>query len=885
MAKTYTVKWGDTLSEIAAANNTSVSALAKLNNIANVDYIVVGQVIKLEDDKTTPAKVTNTQAKITSFGLVSGTTNQVRVTWSWDRQNTKEYSVKWEEYSDGRWFEHNSTTTYKYSDFTPSYGNSTKVRVSIKPVSTTYTNTSGKEVKHWTNVSWTSKKTYSFSNNPPLKPSSTPSISIENDKLTASLGSIGSLNASIVEFDVYKDGKSSYKKKKVSTSNVSNDTLSVEFTIDIGSVYKVRARSIKSDMTSAWSNISEEKSTVPSAPTIKKCMEGSDEESVDVEWTPVTTATSYTIQACSSSAFPIGNSDHEIKSYGPFVSTSNEFKNCYAKIKDDYIKNLAKSNSNIYVRMYATNDKLDGNVRDSAYSEVAQTNIGNGPAAPTTSSSRTIYTVGDLVTLQWTHNPANNTSTGSGEGNSIINTENYAKYSHVDLYVNGTKKLIPTLVHFDGDTPSTANEKSHEKTFTILTKSESDGASENDLDIVCPDGATLTWRVRTAGKGGELGEWSVIRTIEVYAEPTLTLRDASDEEIENESTIDLSKLPIIVRGDVEPDTQYIIGYHVEITANTNHYIPDNYGETVSVREGDVVFARSFDDITGNGHEFEINLGAGDVTLAKDANYTLTCTVTMNSGKSVAKSFNFNVLWESTEYYIDADVEIDRDNLTATIHPYCKKVSDDTIATDVLLYVYRREYDGTFTRISGDLDNTVGIHVIDPHPALDYARYRIVAQANNGSTCLYTDINDYPVNEKALVLQWDENYSDFTVNAETDEVEGVEWGGQMLKLPYNLSVSSKYNADVSLIEYIGREHPVSYYGTQLGEGETLTVDIPKKDTETLYKLRRLARWMGDVYVREPSGTGYWANISLSFNQKNLSLTIPVTINVMRVEGGK
>ena len=66
-----------------------------------------------------------------------------------------------------------------------------------------------------------------------------------------------------------------------------------------------------------------------------------------------------------------------------------------------------------------------------------------------------------------------------------------------------------------------------------------------------------------------------------------------------------------------------------------------------------------------------------------------------------------------------------------------------------------------------------------------------------------------------------------------------------------------------------------------ERQTLTT---KDDKETLYGLRRLARWMGDVYVREPSGSGYWASITVSFNQKHCELTIPVTLNISQVEGG-
>lgn len=78
--------------------------------------------------------------------------------------------------------------------------------------------------------------------------------------------------------------------------------------------------------------------------------------------------------------------------------------------------------------------------------------------------------------------------------------------------------------------------------------------------------------------------------------------------------------------------------------------------------------------------------------------------------------------------------------------------------------------------------------------------------------------------------------------------------------------------------------MSYYGTQLGETASWKVEIEKSDVDTLYALRRLAIWMGDVYVREPSGSGYWANISVSFSQTHKVLTIPVTLDITRVEGG-
>lgn len=52
---TYTVKAGDTLNRIAAANGTSVAALAAANGIQNINLISVGQVLKLSTDATTAA--------------------------------------------------------------------------------------------------------------------------------------------------------------------------------------------------------------------------------------------------------------------------------------------------------------------------------------------------------------------------------------------------------------------------------------------------------------------------------------------------------------------------------------------------------------------------------------------------------------------------------------------------------------------------------------------------------------------------------------------------------------------------------------------------------------------------------------------------------------
>ena len=232
--------------------------------------------------------------------------------------------------------------------------------------------------------------------------------------------------------------------------------------------------------------------------------------------------------------------------------------------------------------------------------------------------------------------------------------------------------------------------------------------------------------------------------------------------------------------------------------------------------------------------------------------------------------------------IIAEIGIDMDTYSAYINPYCLN-SEGKAADDILLSVYRREFDGRFTEIATGIDQLTNEVVVDPHPALDYARYRIVATTKSTGAVSYSDPPGYPVSGKAVIIQWNEEWSNFDATADS-ALETPPWSGSLLKLPYNVDVSDNNSPDVAFAEYIGRENPVSYYGTQLGSTATWNTAIDKKDKETLYALRRLQIWMGDAYVREPSGSGYWANIKVSFSQKHTELTVPVTLDITRVEGG-
>ena len=107
----------------------------------------------------------------------------------------------------------------------------------------------------------------------------------------------------------------------------------------------------------------------------------------------------------------------------------------------------------------------------------------------------------------------------------------------------------------------------------------------------------------------------------------------------------------------------------------------------------------------------------------------------------------------------------------------------------------------------------------------------------------------------MIFQWDEEWTNYIYEDSDDDPVDSARSNSMVFLPYNIDIDESSSPDVALVEYIGREHPVSYYGTQVGETATWKTVVPSTDSETMYQLRRLSVYMGDVYVRAPSGIGY------------------------------
>lgn len=919
---TYIVKKNDTLSGIAKVNNTTVNELLRLNpDIVNKDLIYVGQEITISGTPKTKTTNYSQTAKITNFGIQSGTDKTVFATWAWDKKNTKEYEVKWlYATGDGVGFVgKNETVTVKQSIFSAPE-NATSAMFSVKPISKTYKDKKGKEIKYWT-VDWSSQKKQYFEDPPGVPPVLTDAnFTFKDLKLTITMNNIGELKADTILFQIAKKDGKVIKNGK---AKIANGKVSYTVTLTAGNTYYVRAKSLKGSRQSEWSGPSSDIFTSPAASDGIYLLYALSDTSVHINWYDVSGVDSYEVQYTANKRFfdsnPSGVQSVPIESVVGHAEITGLI-----------------SGQQYFFRVRSI--KGTGDNSKSSWSEIKSITLGTKPSAPTTWSSTTTAKVGDTLNLYWIHNAEDGSRLTKSQLELIIDGVTQTKaitYGTCDTADNVTTKKVSlngftltsgavvkvymtytntgTSIKLNvnntgeknivaGDVGSLYWPAGALVTFTysgsnwILSEVGSAGSAESySIDTSkYTEGTSIQWRVKTAGmlKASNntyvYSDWSVQRTIDVYAPPTVSvnLTDHTGDTFE-----ELTAFPFNIAINSGPNTQTPLGYFISITANTAYEDVDEMGNNIFVGAGSEVLYRH---IESSSRQLSLPISAGDINLKNNVSYTVKVTVGMNSGLSGESSEEFTVSLEMPEYWPDAEIIYDEDTFTTSIRPYCES-ANGTLIDGILLSVYRREFDGTFTELASDIDNVSRTYVTDPHPSLDYARYRVVATDPSSGSISYYDVPGYPINEKSVIIQWDEQWQDYDLLSDkTYEINGITylddtdqqpWSGSLIKLPYNIDISDDNQVDVSLVKYIGRKHPVSYYGTQLGSTSSWSMVIPKEDKRTLYALRRLAIWTGDVYVREPSGSGYWASISVSFEQRHNDLTIPITIKVTRVEGGK
>lgn len=558
------------------------------------------------------------------------------------------------------------------------------------------------------------------------------------------------------------------------------------------------------------------------------------------------------------------------------------------------------STGTYFVRLRA----LDVNDTYGDWSNVRQITVGEAPSAPSAWQNYSVVKRTQNVDLQFTHNSKDGSPIRAYTIQYMLGTVlegGFSAIGNMNSWGEGLFGQKEFTVSNYSPTGENTTQSKRINPFELI------GGSDymNDTDT-----GEFRWRVKTKGVYREYSPWSSVNTITILPNNSInllllqngsnlpTINNGQYARYSTSNTVhSLESLPFTLHAEYEGARW--IERQVIITALDSYetYIG---GEKTTINKGQTVYKDYFANTSGNldYDYFESEISYGSLSLENNIPYRVTITYVDIYGNTTVDKEVFITDFEDGEAP-SLDLTIEYNEATAffasiTAAAYTTEVDDETgdefkeYWDKYVIDVYRSMVDGKLVRITDEAVSN-GSTITDPHPHMDYARYRVViTDSETGLQYSEDVIGDYQ-GVIGVILQWDESYDSYDnpyifESDSYDMPSNESWNGTALHLIYNITKTEDRDLEVDLIKYIGRESPVSYYGTQINETANWKTEIPKTDTSTLEALRHLGRYRGDVYVRESSGNGYWANVKVSLSDDYDKVVIPVSLKITRVEGG-
>lgn len=701
-----------------------------------------------------------------------------------------------------KWFEH------EWSAPADAYMARCRIRPVSKTKNTSYSKQTGNKTvnvtKKYFSASWSARKSHDFRSD--KLPTPTIDVSIENTTATIEVEcDDNDCKYATIEAAI-RNGKDSggnwkYAVKSKLDHKSCPKTGSYTMTVTKGETWYFRVQcSALKDSTKGDSNWTSRVSAQSLPADVTGIgVSALSSTSAKVTWKAASGASTYTAQYVADDPSYFNTNPSAVREVDEIVGTT-------------FLPTDLDSGHTWYFRVKAVNDTGDGK-----WSSVKGAVLATIPDAPTTFETEPSFIRTDTVRFRWIHNSED---------------ESEQTAAQVSFSPGGV--------------------------FSVTT----DEYLERPMSMFS-DGDTVTWQVRTKGAHPNWSEWSVARTFSVYDMPQLSCTarqtSASGETVDENNP--LAEFPLAIVLDASGGGNAVSGYHVSIiAAEANSYV-DDYGFERYMGVGEVAYQADY-PVSEDPYTALVEAGSS-ANLRNGCVYQIVADVSMQSGlRATADPWTFLVDWDAEVPEPTMTVVFDQDDLTADILPACYEVDQDgapteTLADNVTLAVYRIDDDGQLVLLRKGIENTGGAVITDPHAQFGECWYHVVATDKSTNVCNFFDHYDTSPHY-TCVVQWDENWQ---IGVDEDDLgdRDYDYSGMKIDGLYNLNLDEAGDPEAEDVEYIGRSHPVSYYGTQEGYEARFEVDFPKEDKDTLDKARKLIALRDDAYVREPSGTGYWAHI--------------------------
>lgn len=701
-----------------------------------------------------------------------------------------------------------------------------KVRATFKEYETVVAKTSGGKTTYSTTKkpyytgSFASSNSITLAKNV-LDAPSEPNVTVSGTTATISVDYRSDYcNQILFEWETSAGGS---KQQKTITS--SNGKFSTAVSIGAGTSVRAQAMAlvktgVKYYANSPWSGYCDwSDASTPGKPSNLQVRAADMDNTVEVSWTaPDGGAESYEIQYVHTSKALFSSADAKSDTT---TETTYYVTGLDASLKWYFrVRSVTATGTSGWVT-YGESTNVSGD--DGTGSGGTSAAVDTDPTAPTSFQSDSVAAKGDTVTLGWVHNCEDGCT---AQSSTVYLSRNGGSYTTVSLGSGVYRYALPTSGYSDGD--------------------------------------KIAWYVTTTAPNGSTSPASAVRTIEVYEAPSVRVSVAET----------VTALPIEVTVANGGSTGAAVAYTCTVTAATSYDAVGSDGEIVRVREGQTVWSGRA-DTTADSHVFTI--GAGDATIVTGERYNVTASIATKSGlRADSGTASFSTDMSSASYSIACDIVLDYDSASADIAPVAFLAEDgETVPDNVRLSVVRIESGGELVPIAVNIPNGGGVTIPDLHPRLDMASYRVTTTDTTTGAVEYEDFFE-PFGIESAIFNWDEW-------ADSQDDDGhVAYMGKRLELPYSVSLQEDYSPDVALTEYIGRKHPVAAYGTQKGATASISTKFWRDDTETVELLRELAGYSGDVYVREPSGIGYWAQVGVSITQSAEDEYVEASLSIARVD---
>lgn len=349
-------------------------------------------------------------------------------------------------------------------------------------------------------------------------------------------------------------------------------------------------------------------------------------------------------------------------------------------------------------------------------------------------------------------------------------------------------------------------------------------------------------------------------TADTEIDPNKTYYDSEGNEIANPVEEDLPNywevptrtvqalrefpLSVTVTGAGLGSTTNII---IERSADFHQRRPDD--SDLDGYEGEIIVNKTFD----NDGTFSIVQDDALGYFDDRAAYRIIVISRDAYGQTAEATLDFEVHWKHQAIVPTANIDLDEDYVIAIITPTVP--AGATIGEDDTCDIYRLSIDPPQLIYSGA---EFGEAYVDQYPALGFhGGYRIVYKTVNG---------DYTTELNRIAFY--DSTEDENVDILEDESVIVNFKGNQITLPFNVSFSHKWSKDFTETKYLGGSVQGDWNPavSRTSSVSTTVLDGEEFNIEDVNLLRALAIYPGVCHIRTPEGSSFACNINVSENRE-------------------